>query len=411
MAYIIFVQPAVLGAAGMDAGAVLTATCLATALATALMALLANYPIAVAPGMGHNFFFAFSVIIGMKVPWQTALGAVAIAGVVFILTAGVGLRERLITAIPDSIKHAIAAGIGLLIAFVGLRWAGIIVASQGTLVALGALHARPALLSIGSLALTAVLMARRIPGAFLWGILAGTVAGAPMGLVEYHGFLSRPPSLSPTFLQFDLAGALKPGMIEVILIFFFLALFDSVGTLVGVAGQAGLMKGDTLPRAREALLADAIGTVAGAALGTSTVTAYIESGAGVAAGGRTGLTSLATAALFLLSVFMYPLVQTIGGGYVEGSMTRYPVIAAPLILVGTLMIGGLRHVPWDDPTEAIPAFLTVIVMPLAASITEGVAFGLIAYALLKLATGQRGAVHPLVLIFAALFLARYAFLR
>jgi AGZA family xanthine/uracil permease-like MFS transporter len=411
MAYIIFVQPAVLSAAGMDFGAVLTATCLATALATTLMALLANYPIAVAPAMGHNFFFAYSVVVAMKIPWRVALGGVAIAGVIFVATAGVGLRERLITAIPASLKHAIAAGIGLLIAAVGLQWAGLIVGSPGTLVTLGDLHSRPALLAIGSLAFTAVLVARRVPGAFLIGILAATMAAIPMGLVTVDGVVGAPPSLRPTLMQLDVRGAFAPGMVAVVFVFFFLALFDSVGTLVGVGSQAGLMRHGTLPRAREALLADALGTVAGAALGTSTVTAYIESGAGVAAGGRTGLTSLVTAALFLLSMFLYPLVRTIGGGFVSGSTTLYPIIAAPLILVGTLMIGGLREVPWDDPTEAIPAFLTLLVMPLAVSITEGVAFGLIAYAVLKAATGRGRDVHALVYVFAALLLARYIYLR
>jgi AGZA family xanthine/uracil permease-like MFS transporter len=410
MAYIIFVQPAVLKAAGMDFGAVLTATCLATAFATALMALLANYPIAVAPAMGHNFFFAYSVVIGMKVPWQIALGGVAIAGLVFILTAGIGLRERLITAIPASLKHAIAAGIGLLIAAIGLQWAGVIVASPGTLVALGDLHSRPVLLALFALTLTAMLMARRVPGAFLWGIIASTIAGLPLGLVQFHGIVGRPPSILPTLGQLDIAGAFAPGMIAVIFVFFFLALFDSVGTLVGVGQQAGLLKDGTLPRAREALLADAIGTVAGAALGTSTVTAYIESGAGIASGGRTGLASLVTAALFLLSLLFYPLVQMVGGGYQAGTVTLYPVIAPPLILVGTMMIGGLRHVSWDDPTESIPAFLTLLIMPLAVSITEGVAFGVVAYAALKLATGRGREAHPLIYVFAALFLARYAFL-
>lgn len=410
MAYIIFVQPAVLHAAGMDAGAVLTATCLATALATLLMALLANYPIAVAPAMGHNFFFAYSVVIGMKVPWQIALGAVAVAGIVFVLTAGVGLRERLITAMPDSIKHAIAAGIGLLIAAIGLQWAGLIVASPGTLVTLGNLHTRAPLVAVATLALTAVLLARRVPGAFLWGMIAATAVGAPLGIVTYHGIASAPPSLAPTFMQLDIPGALHPGMIAVVFVFFFLALFDSVGTLVGVGTQAGLMKNGTLPRGREALLADAIGTVAGAALGTSTVTAYIESGAGVAAGGRTGLASVVTAALFLLSLFFHPLVQTIGGGYTVGGTTLYPIIAAPLILVGTMMIGGLRHIAWEDPTESVPAFLTLVIMPLAVSITEGVAFGFVSYALLKLAAGRGREVHALIYVFASLFLARYIFL-
>ena len=413
MAYIVFVQPAVLSAAGMDAGAVMTATCLATAFATALMALLANYPIAVAPGMGHNFFFAYTVIIAMKVPWRVALGGVAIAGTMFILTAGVGLRERLITAIPDSLKHAIAAGIGLLIAMVGLQWAGLIVATPGTLVGLGDLHSRPVLVAVASLAITSILLARRTPGAFLWGMLATMLMALPLGLVSYHGVVGRVPPLTPTLLQLDIAGAFAPGMIAVIFVFFFLALFDSVGTLVAVGGQAKLMRDGTLPRARQALLADAIGTVAGAALGTSTVTAYIESGAGVAAGGRTGLASLVTAALFLASLFLHPLVQTIGGGYVTraGAPTLYPIIAAPLILVGTMMLGGLRRVDWDDPSEAVPAFLTIIVMPLTVSITEGIAFGLMSYALLKASAGRGRDVHPLVYLFAVLFLGRYLFLR
>jgi AGZA family xanthine/uracil permease-like MFS transporter len=362
-------------------------------------------------GDGANFFFAYSVVVAMKITWQVALGAVAVAGMLFVVTAGVGLRERLITAIPSSLKHAIAAGIGLLIATIGLEWAGIIVGAPGTLVTLGNLHGRPALLSIGALALTAILMARRVPGAFLWGILAATVAAVPLGLAKFAGVVGAPPSLSPTFLQLDLAGALSPKMITVVFVFFFLALFDSVGTLVGVASQAGLMRDGSLPRARQALLADALGTVAGAALGTSTVTAYIESGAGVAAGGRTGLTSLVTASLFLLSLFFYPLVRTIGGGFADGGMTLYPTIAAPLVLVGTLMLGGLRHVAWEDPTEAIPAFLTLVMMPLAVSITDGVAFGLISYAVLKLATGRGREAHALVYVFAALLAARYIFLR
>jgi adenine/guanine/hypoxanthine permease len=411
MAYIVFVQPAVLSAAGMDFGAVMVATCLATALATTLMALLANYPIAVAPAMGHNFFFAYSVVIAMHVPWQIALGAVAIAGTVFVLTAAFGLRERLITAIPQSLKYAIAAGIGLLIATVGLEWAGLIVGAPGTLVALGDLHGRPVWLALGGLTLTAILTARKIPGAFLWGILSTTVVGLVLGVVHYQGFASAPPSLRPTLLQLDVVGAFSPSMITVVLVFFFLALFDSVGTLVGVGEQAGLMRNGTLPRARQALLADAVGTVAGAVLGTSTVTAYIESGAGVAAGGRTGLASLVTAALFLLSLFTYPLVRMIGGGVTVGQSTLYPVIAAPLILVGTMMIGGLRHISWDDPTEAIPAFLTIIMMPLTVSITEGVAFGVIAFVMLKFASGRGRDVHRLLYVFAVLFLARYAFLR
>jgi AGZA family xanthine/uracil permease-like MFS transporter len=411
MAYIIFVQPAVLSAAGMDFGAVLTATCLATAFASALMALTANYPIAVAPAMGHNFFFAYSVVVGMRVPWRVALGAVAIAGAIFIATAGIGFRERVITALPESLKHAIAAGIGLLIAAIGLQWAGVIVAAPGTLVSLGNLRAAPTAVALGALLLTAVLMARRVHGAFLIGIVAAAIVSAPLGLLRFGGVVSRPPSLAPTFLQLDVRGAFSTEMSAVIFVFFFLALFDSIGTLVGVGSQAGLMRGGTLPRARQALLADAVGTVAGAVLGTSTVTAYIESGAGVAAGGRTGLASLVTAALFLASLFFYPLVRTIGGGYASGGATLYPVLAAPLILVGTMMIAGVREIAWDDPTEAIPAFLTMAIMPLAVSITEGVAFGLIAYAVLKPAAGRGRDVHAIVYVFAALLTARYIFLR
>ena len=411
MAYIIFVQAAVLGAAGMDQGAVLAATCIATAVATLLMAFLANYPIAVAPAMGHNFYFAFTVVVGMQVPWQVALGAVACAGLLFIATAGIGLREHVIAAIPESLKHAIAVGIGLLIALVGLEWGGIVRAAPGTLVTLGHLRQAPATLTLFGLAVTAVLIARRVRGALLIGILAAALAGLAAGVVRFHGLMSRPPSLAPTLMQLDIISALRPGMAVVVLIFFMLALFDSIGTLVGVAGQAGLMRGNTLPRARGALLADAIGTVVGAGLGTSTVTAYIESSTGVSAGGRTGLANVVTASLFLLSLFLYPLVQTIGGGYPAGDgVILYPVIAPALVLVGTMMMPAVRAIAWDDPTEGIPSFLTIVIMPLTVSITDGIAFGVIAYALLKLATGRAREVHALMYVFAIVFVSRYVFL-
>ena len=409
MAYIIFVQPLVLGAAGMDPGAVMVATCVSSGIATLLMAFLANYPIAVAPAMGHNFFFAYTVVVGMRVPWPIALGAVAVAGLAFILTAGVGLRERVITAIPESLKHAIAVGIGLLIAMIGLQWSGLIVASPGTLVTLGPLGTPPVLLALAGLAVMALLVARGVRGALFWGILLTTAGALAFGLARYDGLLGRPPSLAPTLLKLDIPGTLDPGMIAVIFVFFFLALFDSVGTLVGVAGQAGLMRDGKLPRARGALMADAVGTVIGAGLGTSTVTAYIESATGVSAGGRTGLASVATAALFFLSVFLFPLVRMIGGGYrTADGATLYPIVAPALILVGTMMMRGVRSIAWDDPTEAIPAFLTIAVMPLAVSITEGMAFGFIAYALLKLATGRAREADWLLYLFAALFVVRYA---
>jgi AGZA family xanthine/uracil permease-like MFS transporter len=375
-AYIIFVQPTVLSAAGMDFGAVMTATCLASAIATLLMAWLANYPIAVAPAMGHNFFFAYTVVLGMKVPWPTALGAVAIAGLLFVATAGIGLRERLITVLPRSLQHAIAAGIGLLVAMIGLQWSGLIVGAPGTLVTLGDLHAPPVLLSLFGLAVTGILVSRRLRGALLWGMGLTAAVGIAAGLIRFHGVVSAPPSIAPTLFALDLRAALAPAMLPAVVVFFFLALFDSIGTLVGVAGRAGLLEGGRLPRARQALMADAVGTVAGATLGTSTVTAYIESATGVAEGGRTGLASLVPA----------------------------------LLVVGVLMMQETRQVDWDDPTNAIPAFLTLVVMPLTLSITEGIAFGFVAISVLKLATGRGREVHWLIHAFAALFVGRYAWL-
>lgn len=409
MAYIIFVQPTVLGAAGMDAGAVMVATCLASALATLLMGLLANYPIAVAPAMGHNFFFAFTVVVAGGTPWPVALGAVAIAGTIFILTAGIGLRERVILAVPESLKHAIAAGIGLLIAFIGLQWSGVIVASPGTLVTLGPLSSAPVLLSLGTLMLTAILMARGVKAALLIGMVVSTAVAIATGFVTPSGVVARPPSLAPTLFKLDVLGAFNPGLIDVIVVFFFLALFDSIGTLIGVASRIGVMRDGTLPRARQALLADAIGTVAGAVLGTSTVTAYIESSTGVASGGRSGLASVATAALFLLALFFHPLVRTIGGGYATaGGTVLYPMVAPALILVGVLMMESVTRIDWEDLTEGIPAFLAIVTMPLAVSITDGIAFGFIAAAVLKAATGRFRELSGLGYIFAILFLARYA---
>ena len=411
LAYIIFVQPTVLSAAGMDFGSVFVATCVASGVATLMMALFSNYPIAVAPAMGHNFYFAFTVVLASGIPWQTALGAVALAGLLFVITAGIGLRERLIKVIPNSLKHAIAVGIGLLIAMVGLQWAGVIVDSPGTLVMLGDLRTTPVMVALTGFTVMAVLSVWNFRSALLIGLLvAGTVAWLT-GVTEYQGFASLPPSIRPTFLEFDLLAALQPDMAAVILVFLFLALFDSVGTLVGVAEQAGLMKDGVLPRARGALMADAVGTVVGAGLGTSTVTAYIESATGVAAGGRTGLTAVVTAALFFLALFFAPIVAMIGGGYqLDNSVTLYPVIAPALIVVGTMMLRNVRNIKWDDATEAIPAFLTMLLMPLTVSITDGIAFGFISFAVLKVSTGRVSDVDWLVFLFAGLFVLRYAFL-
>jgi adenine/guanine/hypoxanthine permease len=409
MAYIILVQPTVLASAGMDHGAVLTATCLASAVATLLMALLANYPFAVAPAMGHNFFFAFTVVLAGGTPWPVALGAVAIAGMIFILTAGVGLRERVISAVPESLKHAISVGIGLLIALIGLQWAGIIVGARGTLVTLGPLTSPPVILALGTLVVMAILMARRVTGAMLIAMAMGLVAALAFGFVKFEGVVSSPPSLSPTFLKLDVLGALRPGLFDVVLVFFLLALFDSIGTLIGLTSRIGLARGGAFPRARQALLADAVGTVVGAGLGTSTVTAYIESSTGVAAGGRTGLASVVTAALFLAALFVHPIVKMVGGGVsAADGVTLYPIVAPALILVGVLMMEGVRHIKWDDLTEAIPAFMTLMTMPLTVSITDGIAFGLIASVILKLATGRARELDWLAYVFAAVFLLRYA---
>jgi AGZA family xanthine/uracil permease-like MFS transporter len=357
LAYIIFVQPTVLSAAGMDFGSVFVATCIGSGIATLMMAVFANYPIAVAPAMGHNFYFVFTVVVAGGIPWQLALGAVAVAGMLFVLTAGVGLRERLITAIPDSLKHAIAVGIGLLIAMVGLQWAGVIVDSPGTLVTLGDLRTAPVMVAMIGFSVMAVLTAWNLRSALLVGLLVSSVVAWLIGVTEYQGLASLPPSMAPTFLELDVLGALHPDMVGVIFVFLFLALFDSVGTLVAVAEQAGLMRNGTLPRARGALLADAAGTVVGAGLGTSTVTAYIESSSGVAAGGRTGLTAVVTAGLFFLALFFSPLVAMVGGGYrVSDDLTLYPVIAPALIVVGMMMVRNVRRIGWDDPTEAIQRF-------------------------------------------------------
>ena len=411
LAYIIFVQPTVLSSAGMDFGSVFVATCLASGIATSMMAFFANYPIAVAPAMGHNFYFVFTVVVAGGVPWQVALGGVAVAGMLFVLTAGVGLRERLITAIPDSLKHAIAVGIGLLIATVGLQWAGVIVDSPGTLVTLGDLRTAPVMVALIGFSVMAVLTAWNLRSALLVGLLVSGVVAWLIGVTEYQGLASLPPSMAPTFLELDVLGALHPDMVGVIFVFLFLALFDSVGTLVAVAEQVGLMRDGELPRTRGALLADAAGTVVGAGLGTSTVTAYVESSTGVAAGGRTGLTAVVTAGLFFLALFFSPLVAMVGGGYrVSDDLTLYPVIAPALIVVGTMMVRGVRRIGWDDPTEAIPAFLTILVMPLTVSITEGIAFGFISFATLKLLTGRAAETEWLVFLFAGLFLVRYIFL-
>jgi AGZA family xanthine/uracil permease-like MFS transporter len=412
MSYIIFVQPAVLSVCGMDHGAVLIATCVASAIATLLMGLLANYPIALAPAMGHNFFFVFTVCGVMGYSWQVALGANFISGALFIFLSLFSFRARLVDSIPQSLKSAIAVGIGLLIALVGMEWSGLVVAHPVTLVQLGNLHSPPALISIFGVMLISLLFALRVRGAILIGILATAFLGLLLGLVSFEGVVGAPPSLAPTFLKLDIAGVFKErGIAEilmVIFVFFFLDLFDTVGTLVGISQRAGFIVDGKLPRAERALLSDSVGTVVGTMLGTSTVTSYIESAAGVAEGGRTGLANMVTALLFILALFFYPLAKMIGGEVVYNGLSLYPFIAPPLIIVGSMMMSSVKTIEWEDYTESVPAFLTILIMPLTFSITEGIAFGFISFALLKLLSGRGREVNGFVYVFAALFVLRYA---
>jgi len=415
MSYVVFVHPAVLGMAGMDPGAVMTATCLAAALATALMGLWANYPVAVAPAMGHNFYFALVVCGpvaagGLGVPWPVALGANFVAGCAFLALTLTGLRERLLDAIPAPLQHAIAVGIGLLIALVGLEWGGLVRDAPGTLVTLGDLHQPPVVIAAAGTLLTAALLARGFVGAILVGTLATAVAAVTAGLLPWQGLVAAPPSLAPTFARLDVAGALRLDLLPVIAVLFFLGLFDTIGTLVGIADRGGLLVGGRLPRAREAMATDAIGTMAGTVLGTSTVTAYVESAAGVSAGARTGLASLVTAACLVAALVLSPLARLAGQGIPVAGAMLYPVVAPALIVVGSFMVRGVSRIDFADPPGGIAAFLTIVMMPFTFSITEGIAVGSIAYAVLMLAAGRAREVHGLLWVCAALFVLRYLWL-
>jgi len=414
MSYIIFVQPGVLSAAGMDFKAVLTATCLAAAIATLLMGFVANYPVALAPGMGENFFFAYTlcgaVPLGFGLTWQQALAAVLLAGIFFVAITLTGLRGRIVNSIPNSLKCSIAAGIGLFITFIGLEYGGLVVASPGTLVRMGDLRQPVVLATVCGLLLIVVLLSFRVRGAILLGILASTAICALLGLVHYHGLFSMQLHLAPTFWKFDLAGLLKisPARLgSAIFVLFYLALFDTVGTLVGVGHQAGLVRDGKLPRVDRALFADAVGTSLGAALGTSTITCYVESAAGVSDGARTGLASVVTGIMLAASLFFSPLASMIGGGVKVGQTVFYPTLAPALIVVGSMMLRPLRELQWDDPTEYLPAFLVLVGIPLTFSIADGIAFGLISYSIAKLATGRWRECPPLTYIFAALFVVQF----
>lgn len=400
MAYILIVNPLILSETGMDMGALFTATALSSIVATLVMALVAKLPFALAPGMGLNAFFAFGVVLGMGYSWQFALTAVFLEGIIFLILTFLNVREAIINVIPDNVKKAIAAGIGLFIAFIGLSNAGVIVQGQGTPLALGEITSGSPLLALIGVVITGWLLAKKVRGALLIGILATTIIGIPMGVTNVQGFrvMSMPASLSPIFFQFEWSRIFTLDMLIVLFTFLFVDMFDTVGTLVGVSTKAGLLNKDgSIPRAKEALFADAVGTTVGAILGTSTVTTYVESAAGVEEGGRTGLTALVTAGMFVVALFFSPLFLTVPGA----------ATAPALILVGLFMLSPIKDIDWSDYTEAVPAFLTVIMMPLTYSIADGIMFGVISFVLLKLLTGKTKDVTVLTYIIAAVFVIKF----
>ena len=401
MAYIVFVNPSILHEAGMPFKAVVAATCFCAAFASILMGAFARYPIAMAPGMGLNAYFTYTVVKGMGVPWETALGAVFISGVAFLILTLVGVRQLIVEAIPGELYAAIAGGIGLFIAMIGLRNAGIIVASPATLVTLGNLRDPNTILAAGGLILTAALLAWNVRGAMLIGILTTTLAGAAFGLVKWSPDTYHVSDIAATAGKLDIRAAWKFGLLEIVFVFLFVDLFDNVGTLVGVGKKAGLFDAaNRIPRIRRILFTDAAATIAGSLAGTSTVVSYIESAAGVVAGGRSGVTSIVTGLLFVVALFVAPVV-----GAVPAAAT-----APALIMVGSLMMSQIGEISWKDPAVAIPAFLTLITIPLTFSIANGLAFGFTAFALLRILRGEFRRTHWLVYVLAALFIARFFYL-
>lgn len=436
MSYIVFVQPAVLSGrmfgfeTGMDFGAVTVATCLGAAIASAIMGLYARYPIAQAPGMGQNFFFVLTAVpaaaaAGFENAWETALGVVFVSGLLFLVLSFFQLRETILNALSPSLKNSIAVGIGVFIALIGLRNAGLIANSPATGITLNHHFLSPDLIVffVGMI-VAAGCHARRIRGSILWGILAATLVasamkvGMPSAWAESElvktsklmtqfqfatGIVAAPPSISPTLFKFDLGNALSMAMVPFIIVFLFMVLFDTVGTLVGVAGQAGMIQDNKLPRAQQAFTSDALGTTIGACLGTSTVTAYIESASGVEQGGRTGLTSVTVGILFLLALFFTPVIAMIGG---------YPPLTAPaLVLVGAMMFGNVAKIDWKDVTEAFPAFVIIVGIPFSYSIGDGLALGFICYPLMKLFTGRRNEAHWIVYVLAVMLVLYFVFVR
>lgn len=403
MAYILAVNPGMLSATGMDAGGVFTATVVSSMIATLIMALYAKYPFALAPGMGLNAFFAFTVVLGpMGKSWQFALTAVLIEGIIFILLSFIKAREAIFDSIPTNLKHAVSVGIGLFIAIIGLSGAGIVVPGNGTVLALGDLTSGSVAVALAGLLITGYLLAKNISGAILIGIIASTIIGIPLGVTmipEGFSILSLPPSLAPVAFKFvGMEEILSMEMVVVVFTFLFVDIFDTVGTLAGVSSKAGFLdKEGKLPRVGKALMADAIGTVAGACLGTSTVTTYVESAAGVAGGGRTGLTSLSTAGMFALALFFAPL------------FTMIPAAATgpALVIVGLFMMSPIKKINFEDFTDAIPAFLTIVMMPFAYSIADGIVFGMVSYVILKALTGRTKEISKVMWLLAVLFVLKF----
>lgn len=401
MAYILIVNPLILSDAGMDFGAVFTATALSAAIATFMMAFLANLPFALAPGMGLNAFFAYTVVLGMGYSWEFALTAVLIEGILFILLSFFNVREAIIDSIPMNLKHAVSVGIGLFIAFIGLANAGVVVSGGGTIIGLGEITAPAPILALIGIIVTGFLLAKGIKGALLLGIVITTIIGIPMGvttLPDQLKFMSMPPSLSPIFLKFDFSNVFSLDMLIVLFSFLFVDIFDTVGTLVGVSSKADMLDKDgKVPNVKQALLSDAVGTTIGACLGTSTVTTFVESAAGVSEGGRTGLTALTTAGMFVLALLFSPLFIMIPGA----------ATAPALVIVGLFMMSPIKKIELDDVTEAIPAFLTIIMMPFAYSIAEGIVFGMVSYVLINTLTGKWKKVSPVMFILAILFVLKF----
>lgn len=395
MAYILIVNPIILGDAGMDMGAVFTATAISSAIATLVMAFVANLPISLAPGMGLNAFFAYTVVIGMGFSWQMALTAVFIEGLIFIALSLLNVREAIVKSIPLNVKKAVSVGIGLFIALIGLKNAGIIVANEDTLVSLGDMTSGPAMLGLVGLIIIGTLLALEVKGSILLGILGTTILGIPLGLTSMPDMSWAPPSLAPTFAQFDLSSLISIDMLIVVFTFLFVDIFDTAGTLIGVTTKSGMVdKEGNFPEAKQAFLADSIGTTVGALLGTSTVTSYIESASGIAEGGRTGLTSLTTAVMFLVALFLSPVFL----------MVPEAATAAALVVVGLFMTSPIKEIDFKDYTEALPAFLAIIMMPFAYSISEGIIFGLLSYVFLKVLSGRYAEVTKIAYGLTAIFI-------